>query len=497
MVNFEPFEISPNRLRTMMYRNRGLSFRPVFKRFLISCVAVISFMQVHADAGVLSISGVISGYTGSEAFLAMMYGGNQYVVDTAQAVNGAFVFESNYKLQSGVYLVVLPPANSFLILVDQDIPAFSFKGDIKDIDGTLQFEGSADNTEYYAYYRYFEAKKNTLDQIKKEYDAKGNEADKVELLSRMQSVKKEIVTYQAALVARTPGTLTAAMVKCELPVEIPVFDGSPEEINLHKYMYQKAHYFDNVDIADERLIRAPKNVLVDRVHFYLDNLTPQHPDSIISSVDYILTRTEKTPVSYRFFLTDMFNKYREAKSIGMDAVYVHIAEQYIAKGKAPWIEEKEKSDVLAAVARISPTLIGKQAPDFTVQLEGGKDISLHSISSPYTVLVFWSPNCAHCQQAIPVLGDFYAAWKDKGVEVFAVCTKLNEDEKNCWDYLDKNNLHTWINASDQMGGASTIHKQYYITTTPKIFVLDANKKILAKDLGVEHLDEVMKRLTQK
>ena len=165
MVNFEPFEISPNRLRTMMYRNRGLSFRPVFKRFLISCVAIISFMQGHADAGVLRISGVISGYTGSEAFLAMMYGGNQYVVDTAQAVNGAFVFESNYKLQSGVYLVVLPPANSFLILVDQNIPAFSFKGDIKDIDGTLHFEGSADNTAYYEYYRFFELKKNTLDQI--------------------------------------------------------------------------------------------------------------------------------------------------------------------------------------------------------------------------------------------------------------------------------------------------------------------------------------------
>lgn len=75
-------------------------FSPVVKRLLITCVAVITFMHAHADAGVLKISGLISGYTGSEAFLAMMYG-NQYVVDTAQAVNGGFVFESNYKLQSG------------------------------------------------------------------------------------------------------------------------------------------------------------------------------------------------------------------------------------------------------------------------------------------------------------------------------------------------------------------------------------------------------------
>lgn len=76
--------------------------------------------------------------------------------------------------------------------MDQDIPAFSFKGDIRDIDGTLQFEGSADNTAYYDYYRFFDTKKSSLDQIKKEYDAKGNEADKVELMSR-SGMKKEMI----------------------------------------------------------------------------------------------------------------------------------------------------------------------------------------------------------------------------------------------------------------------------------------------------------------
>ena len=480
----------------MIYSNSKFSFLVAARRYVISCAAVFMLMS-NAYTASLKINGTISGFEGSEAFLAMMYGGNQYMVDTAKVVNGAFVFESNYTLESGVYLVILPPAKSFLILVDQHIPEFSFKADVNNINGTIQFEKSSDNTEYYTYYRYFEEKRLQLDKIRKEYEAQVNEPDKVALMSNMQQVKKEIVAYQTALVARIPGTLTAAMVNCELPVEIPVFEGSPEEINYLKYKYQKDHYFDHIAIADERLIRAPKNVLVDRVEFYLDKLTPQHPDSIIASVDFVLALTEKTPVSYRFFLTHIFNKYREAKSIGMDAVYVHIAETYIATGKAPWIDEKEKSDVLAAVAHIAPTLIGKTAPDFSVQLEGGKDITLHSIQSPYTVLVFWSPNCTHCQQAIPVLRDFYAAWKAKGVEVFAVCTKLNEAEKNCWEYLDKNDLHSWINASDQMGGGSTIHTTYYITTTPKIYVLDQNKKIVAKDLGVEHLDEVMKRLTKQ
>ena len=178
----------------------------------------------------------------------------------------------------------------------------------------------------------------------------------------------------------------------------------------------------------------------------------------------------------------------------MDAVYVHLAENYIAKGKAPWIETDERNAVLAAVKLISPTLIGKKAPDFTVQAADGKAISLNSIQSPYTVLFFWAPNCTHCQQSIPQLTKFYDAYKSKGVEVFAVCTKVNEQEKNCWEYLDKNNLTNWINASDKMGGSSSIHTQYNLKTTPKIYVLNKDKTIIAKDIGVEHLEEVMKRL---
>jgi peroxiredoxin len=465
------------------------------KRFLIAGLLTMCVFLGNVFAEGHKIQGSIANYDGTVAFLAMMYGGNEYMIDTTNVLNGNFVFETRYHLQSGVYLVILPPTSSFLILVD-DTHTLSFKADIKDINSTIQFEGSVDNTEYYNYLRFFENKRADLDKIKSEYDAQANEADKVELLSKMQGLKNEVVTHQKALVARIPGTLTAAMIKSELPVDVPVYDGSPEEINLKKYLHQKAHFFDNVDIADERLIRAPKNVLVDRVDYYLDNLIPQHPDSLIVAVDDILHKSAKTEVSYRFFLTHMFNKYRDSRSIGMDAIYVHIAENYIAKGKAPWIEEDEKNTVLTAVKNISPTLIGKKAPNFTVQLEEGKDISLYDIESPYTVLFFWAPNCTHCQQSIPVLGNFYNAYKDKGVQVFAVCTKLNEQEKNCWEYLDKNNLHNWINASDKMGGNSAIHTQYNIRTTPKIYILGKDKTIIAKDMGVEHLDEVMKRLLQ-
>lgn len=472
------------------------SFCLSLKRFCIAGCFSLFFLLQHSFAG-HKITGSVSHFEGQTVYLSMLYGGNQYLVDTATAVKGTFVFESFYNLQSGVYLVVLPPSKSFLVLVDQKITDFSFKADMSDIDATIQFDRSPDNTAYYDYIKFFLVKRKYLDEVKTAYDTQVSEPDKVALLEKMHQLKKDVTTYQSELVARNPGTLTAAIIKCELPVELPTFDGSPEEIQLKKYLFQKAHFFDNTDLNDERLIRSPKNVLVDRVEHYLDHLTVQQPDSIIASVDFILAKTEKVPVSYRFFLTHIFNKYREMKTIGMDAVYVHIAEQYIASGKASWIEADEKEKVLAAVKTISPTLIGKKAPDFMVQLEDGKNISLSEIKSPYTVLVFWAPNCAHCQKSMPILNTFQQSYKKDGVQVFAVCTKLNEQEKSCWDYLDKNQFTNWITASDKIGGSSQIHSQYNITTTPKIYVLGSDKKIIAKDIGVEHLEEVMKRILKK
>ncbi len=464
------------------------------KRCYVVGILMLFFFSQPMFASGNKIKGSVANYKGDKVFLAMIYGGNQYVVDTATAINGTFLFDSYYDLESGVYLVVLPPSKSFLLLIDRNISEFSFTADYKDVEGTIQFQASPDNSLYYKYLKFFQVKRNELDSIKSSYDVQKNEPDKAALLAEMQHLKKEVLIYQTELVERNPGSLTAAIVKCELPVDAPAFDGSPEDIQMKKYLFQRSHYFDNIDLADERLIRAPKNVLVDRVEYYLDNLTPQSPDSINKSVDYILNKCKKTEVSYRFLLTQMFNKYREAKKIGMDGVYVHIAEDYIAKGKAPWIEEEEKNKVLSAVKAISPTLIGKKAPNFTVQTEDDKDISLYDIHSPYTILVFWAPNCTHCQQSMPQLNTFYKAYKDKGVQVFAVCTKVNEQEKSCWDYIDKNQFTGWINGSDKKGGASSIQTLYNVTTTPKIYVVDKDKTILVKDIGVENLEEVFKRL---
>jgi peroxiredoxin len=459
---------------------------------LIFFLSVITKTESQTNA--YQINGQLSNFDGEPVYLAMLYGDNQYMIDTATVEDGRFSFEGPFNLKSGFYLVVLPSKKSFFILIDEHIPEFSFEADAQNIEQSLSFHGSIENDLYYEYVRFMAGITEDLKKMKSEYDSYQSDAEKLSMYTRMQQLKEKAISYQTQLIDTDPLTLTAALVKSEFTVEVPNFEGTPEEIQWKRYRYYKDHYFDHTDLTDERLIRAPQKILVDKVNYYLDKLTIQHPDSIIASIDWLLAQFESSPSSYRFFLSYFFNKYRESKNIGMDAIYVHIARNYIAKGKAPWIEESEKNKILTAIETIEPTLIGTKAPDFKVQSREGKNIRLYDIESPYTVLFFWSPQCSHCQKSMPSLREFYTEYKSKGVEIFAVCTKVNEQEKECWEYLDLMEFHQWINASDKTGGKSSVHVLYNIKNTPKIYVLNEDKTILAKDFGVEQLREVMTKI---
>lgn len=445
-----------------------------------------------------NIQGQIANYAGdSTAYLAMMYGGYQYVVDSTAIDGGSFEFNTTLTLQSGMYLIVLPPETSFFVLVDANEAEVRLEADFNDISGTIAFENSPDNTIYYEYLRFFENKIAVLDSVKRAYDAQVGEPDKLAILNDMQSLKQEITDYQTNVVETYPDTYTAAMIRCEITVEPPAYTGPPEGMQLAQYTFYKQHYFDNIDLTDERLVRAPKRIIVDKVEFYLDNVVLQHPDSIIAGIDLILSKSMASDVSYRFFLTHLFNRYKDSPNVGMDAVYVHIAQEYIATGKAPWIEDDEKNAVLSAIASVAPTLIGKTAPNFTVQRADDSDISLYDIEAPYTVLFFWAPNCSHCQKSMPALKDFYNKYSQSGVEVFAVCTKFSTQEPACWTYLEEGEMMDWINASDKRNGSSGVLTTYNIRNTPRIFVLSQDKTIMAKDIAVEQLDDIMTRLMQQ
>jgi thiol-disulfide isomerase/thioredoxin len=123
-----------------------------------------------------------------------------------------------------------------------------------------------------------------------------------------------------------------------------------------------------------------------------------------------------------------------------------------------------------------------------LQTPEGKLMDLYSVVASKTILLFFNPGCEACHAATEKLFKIYLQYKSKGIQVFAVYTDRNKQE---WqNYISAKGLD-WINVYDP-SGSEGIEQKYDIYAIPMIYMLDQNKKIIAKDVPVEKLEDLIK-----
>lgn len=78
----------------------------------------------------------------------------------------------------------------------------------------------------------------------------------------------------------------------------------------------------------------------------------------------------------------------------------------------------------------------------------------------------------------------YQQYKSKGIQVFAVYEGSQTEE---WlNYISTKKLD-WINVYDPTG-TEQIEQKYDIYAIPMIYLLDKDKKVIAKDVPIEQLE---------
>jgi thiol-disulfide isomerase/thioredoxin len=122
--------------------------------------------------------------------------------------------------------------------------------------------------------------------------------------------------------------------------------------------------------------------------------------------------------------------------------------------------------------------------------------TLYQINAKYTILLFWAADCGHCQKEVPKLHESLKALKGKiDVKVFAVQTKddLFEDWRK---FLIKNKISDFINVFDPVH-INDVKTKFDVTSTPLIYVLDKDKKIIAKKIASEYVADLLKELEKQ
>jgi alkyl hydroperoxide reductase subunit AhpC len=117
---------------------------------------------------------------------------------------------------------------------------------------------------------------------------------------------------------------------------------------------------------------------------------------------------------------------------------------------------------------------------------------LYNTKADYLVLVFWDVDCGHCKTEIPkLLDEYHALQKEKyDIKVFSVYTQHEYSKYK--QYIIDNKLD-WINVYDGVH-VNNIKEKYDIYSTPVIYMLDKNKRIKAKRIGVEQVKDIIKQM---
>jgi len=265
-------------------------------------------------------------------------------------------------------------------------------------------------------------------------------------------------------------------------------NGEPVDTALWQFMWYKRHFWDFVDLSDDRIVRTP--MFKNKVMKYVNKLTYQHPDSICETARFLIDKSrEGNKYVYRNVLGWITSKYEESKIMGMNAVVCCLATKYYANDpECDWLKPARKEKFIKHAQKECNVVVGKKAHELVMLDFNGTPRSLHAVPSKYTVVYFYSATCGHCKKVTPKVHDLYQEYKDKGLAVYSVNVDYKEvkndegetinliETKDYHEYVIKNKLE-WINVADPLH-QTKFRDHYNIYSTPVIYLLDSNKNFL-------------------
>ncbi len=442
----------------------------------------------------------VKGAADSTALIAMYSGENKYVLDTALLdAKGHGVFAKPKLLDGGMYLIVVGRmALCDFVISNENNQTFGISTDLQDPFNRLKFSGSPENEALTTYLKYKNSIIDKQEELRKKLQAKPTDTQTDSLNQESQVLRNRLSRYSDSVAQQHAGQMLAVLVnvlnvpeppQLSIPKDDPKYDSL---MYMNYYDYEKEHFFDRMDFSDERIARTP--FFQSMLYYYFDKiLLYQQADSLIPHVDRVIAKSNGNETMFRYLLSNLFNHYMTSKIMGQEGVTVHLAESYYLAGKADWESDKFRKEISDFVRRTKPTLLGSKAPDFKMETLSGQYEQLSSISAPYIILYFYEPSCGHCKVETPKVCQIYKKFRDKGVQAIGVYTQQNKQE---WiTYIAEQGLD-WINVWDP-NNLNNFRDNYNVYTTPQIYVLDKDKKVVGLRLDSENLEKMLTALTKE
>ena len=443
------------------------------KRIAIFTVSVL--LAVSAMGQQYSFTFKVAGATDTMAYLAQHYRDEFVKLDSTRLVAGQYVFKGKKSLPRGIYALLRQDGKTLLtdFLVD-DSRTFTISGDANLTPSSIKVKGSAANQLMFDYTAKQQWARNRADSLQKAKDDAG-----------MEALSTVMDAYQKETDVKGKDNLYLQLVKL---CEPPTVDDSVAD----KPLYYRMHYWDplfntqagalSLKSLHSELLRSPQ--LFSKMNFFFFGLLYRaDADTIMKELDRLMARIGDDTALARYVMQFVEPRYyRSTRNIGWDAVWCHIASEYILKGRCPWMRESEVYLARQNYGRISKSIIGAHGQELwmldTTQIDSPEHWhSSHRQPTKYVILWFWDPDCHHCQEQsaeLKVLYDSLLTAPNRPFEVYAIGYDSDVPK---WKRYVKTHGFNWIN----VGGPNVnvdYQEAYNVHGAPTMVILDENRDII-------------------
>ncbi len=213
-----------------------------------------------------------------------------------------------------------------------------------------------------------------------------------------------------------------------------------------------------------------------------------------------LSDTTKLARYQRAFITStLFNHFYDSGIMGQEEVAVNLAQDWILNDKIELPNSDDKFLIRMFVETNKRSLVGMDAPDMNLIDTSGNRVALSSLKYSYSIIYFYTDDCPTCSIETSKLVDFVNQYSYAPINIYAVYT---QDNVSKWkSYINENfadiynPFAKWVNVYDPTA-ESGFHMLYNVISTPQMFLIDEDHKIVGRNLNVTALEQLLNSINE-
>ncbi|MDD3721958.1 MAG: TlpA disulfide reductase family protein [Lutibacter sp.] len=422
-----------------------------------------------------SITGIVNPKNDllTRVILYQLKGAKQVYISNSKLDNNQFKMEIPQGSEAGIYRLSFNsevPGYVDFLFDQEDV---SLKFDSSNLSNSAEFLSSEENKTYDNYLVESTNLQQKLDSLQIVFfGLKDKKQDEITLDLYLKTLNN-YTNIQSQYETKTEGKLANHFIKATRKYFAPTLFVSPQE-----YLNSvKQHYFDFINFNDNMLMNSTLfgEKAIEYV-FYLNVSDDFQVQNALykNAISEIMQKVGENNEVKNDILISLIYAFEQFENMPLLAYTI---DDFYSKLPANLKNEVLIDDMQSKIK----LAVGNKAPEITWEEDGTQKKLSELNGFENYILVFWSTTCSHCLNEIPKLYEF-----TNGNNAMHVVAVALEDNKTSFEQFAAK-LTTWTNILGLKKWGNEMAKEYKIVATPTYFILDKDKKIIAKPAHFEDL----------